>query len=73
MPGKFTEVLVEGQENAILADGSCQHVGIKTAWRIGPDPSQIMSGGPKGFNGIAGEILVREKAHRQPAPAGVSG
>jgi len=50
-----------------------QHVGIRTAWRIGPAPSQIVSGGPKGCNGIAGEILVREKAHRQPALAGVSG
>ena len=32
-----------------------------------------LAGDPKRPNGIAGEILVRKKAHRQAASAGVSG
>ena len=46
---------------------------IRTAWRIGLDPGQIVSGGSQGFNRIAGEIRVREETHRHPAPAGASG
>jgi hypothetical protein len=32
--------------------------------RIGSNPSKIVSGGSKGFNRIAWDILVREQAHR---------
>ncbi len=63
-PSQFAEILIEGEENSVLADRAGQDVGIRAARRIGADLSDIVPRASQCHHGAAREIFVGEEAHR---------
>ena len=61
--GQFAEILVQGEQNALLAGRPCQHVPIGRARRCYPDPNDVVPGCLKSGDRRAREILVGEEAH----------
>jgi hypothetical protein len=66
-PGQFAEVLIEGDQDALLAGGPRKHLGVAAARRRCPDPDDIISGYFQGSDRSAGNVLVSEETHFQAA------
>lgn len=60
---ELAKVLVEGQEKSILTPGLGQDIDVRRTRRIGANPTDVMTAGPKGLHGGSGDVLVREEAH----------
>jgi hypothetical protein len=61
--GKLTEILVEREKNAFIANGPRQDFPIGAARRDRPDPNDILPSRGKSGDRCAGKILVGKEAH----------
>src|SRR5208282_5592659 len=62
-PGKLAKILVEGKYHPAFSRGPCQDVLVPASGRRGANPNYVVPGQFKRGHGVAGEILVSEKAH----------
>ena len=70
---QLAKVLVEGDDDAPLSLGPCQHLAIPAARRVLADPRHVVAVLPKRRDRGAGNILVGEQAdaHRLPGDEGI--
>ena len=64
---QLTEILVECQADAPLANRNRQDLGVGNARRRFPNPRHVVAAPAKLFNEIARDILVAQPAHRHAA------